>query len=285
MVFNPSSVVRLVHVWIGAFLAGAFLVLSVNAWYILKKRFLETAIPSFKIALVTALVFSLVQLVAGHQSAETVAKYQPVKLAAMEGHYDSLAPANMYILGFVDNKKQKTTGLHIPNGLSFLVHGSFDQPVPGLKAVPGRDRPGQVNAVFQLYHIMIAIGMFLIALTVYACIQWRRKRLFDQRWLLALFVWSVLLPQIANQAGWFTAEMGRQPWVVYGLLRTSDALSKAVTANQVWFSLILFTVVYALLFLLFLYLLDKKIKHGPVDEGRRDSLDESSKRNNPVLQQ
>lgn len=112
---------------------------------------------------------------------------------------------------------------------------------------------------------MVAIGMFLIAITLYASFQWWRGRLFSHRWLLWIFVPGVLLPQIANQVGWYAAEMGRQPWVVYGLLRTSDALSKAVTANQVLFSLILFTLIYTLLFALFIYLLNKKIQHGPVD--------------------
>ncbi len=105
--------------------------------------------------------------------------------------------------------------------------------------------------------------MSLIALTVYASIQWKRGKLFQQRWLMVVFAYSVLLPQIANQAGWFAAEMGRQPWVVYGLLRTSDALSKTVKAEQVLISLIMFMLVYATLFVLFLYLLNKKIKHGP----------------------
>jgi cytochrome d ubiquinol oxidase subunit I len=285
MVFNPSSVDRLVHVWIGAFLAGTFLVLSVNAWYILKKRHLEVAKPSFKIALVVATVCSLLQLFAGHRSADNVAAYQPAKLATMEGHYDSSAAADMYLFGFVNNKEQTTTGVKIPGGLSFLVHGDFDKPIKGLNAFPENERPKQVNAVFQLYHLMIAIGMALIALSIYACIQWRRKKLFDQKWLMVAFVWSVLLPQIANQAGWFTAEMGRQPWVVYGLLKTSDALSKTVTANQVLFSLILFMAVYALLFVLFLYLLNKKIKHGPAEYGAKEDIGEGTKRNNPVLQQ
>jgi cytochrome bd ubiquinol oxidase subunit I len=285
MVFNPSSVDRLIHVWIGAFLAGAFLVLSVNAWYILKKRHLEIAKPSFKIALVAATVFSLLQLVTGSRSAEGVAKNQPAKLAAMEGHYDSMAKADIYLFGFVNNKEQKTTGIKIPGGLSFLVHGNFKEPIKGLNAFKEEERPRQVNAVFQVYHLMIAIGFSLIALTLYACIQWKRKKLFDKRWLLMIFVWSVLLPQIANQAGWFTAEMGRQPWVVYGLLKTSDALSKTVTANQVLFSLILFMVVYALLLILFLYLLNKKIKQGPADHGMKEDIDEGSKRNNPVLKQ
>jgi cytochrome bd ubiquinol oxidase subunit I len=99
------------------------------------------------------------------------------------------------------------------------------------------------------------------------------------------FVLAVLLPQIANQAGWFTAEMGRQPWVVYGLLRTSDALSKSVTANQIMFSLIMFTLVYALLFVLFVYLLNKKIKHGPVEALSKELVEEGSKRNNPIIRQ
>jgi cytochrome d ubiquinol oxidase subunit I len=285
MVFNPSSADRLIHVWIGAFLAGAFLVLSVNAWYILKKRDLEVAKPSFKIALIVATLFSLLQLVTGSRSAEGVAKNQPAKLATMEGHFDSLAKADMYLFGFVNNKEQKTTGIKIPGGLSFLTHGNFNEPIRGLKSFRDDEKPRQVNAVFQLYHLMIAIGMALISLTLYACIQWRRKKLFDQKWLLVVFTWSVLLPQVANQAGWFTAEMGRQPWVVYGLLRTSDALSKTVTANQVLFSLVMFMLVYALLFVLFLYLLNKKIKHGPAEFGVKENIDEGTKRNNPVLQQ
>ena len=113
---------------------------------------------------------------------------------------------------------------------------------------------------------MVAIGIFLIALTIYASFLWWRGKLFQKKWLLWVFVFSVILPQIANQVGWYAAEMGRQPWVVYGHLRTSDALSKAVTANQVWFSLIMFTIIYSLLFVLFIYLLNKKIKHGPSDD-------------------
>lgn len=285
MVFNPSSVDRLTHVWIGAFLAGAFLVLSVNAYYIIKKRHLEIAIPSFRLALVVATICSLLQLVAGHSSADGVAKNQPAKLAALEGHYDSSAKADMFILGYVNNETQKVSGLKIPGGLSFLTHGSFTRPVTGLNAFPVEDRPKQVNAIFQFYHIMVACGMAMIGLTLLAVWLWRKNKLFETKWLMWIFVFSVLLPQIANQAGWFAAEMGRQPWVVYGLLRTSDALSKTVTANQVLFSLILFTVVYLLLLLLFLYLLNKKIKHGPVSIHIQEELEESSKRNNPIMQQ
>lgn len=263
MVFNPSSVDRLLHVWIGAILAGAFMVLSVSAYYILKNKHLEISKSSFKIALVIATIFSLSQLVVGHRSAEGVSVNQPAKLASLEGHYDSSAVASMYLMGWVNNKEQKTSGIKIPGGLTFLLHQDFTTPVKGLNSFKKEDQPSQVNAIFQFYHLMITIGVILIVLSLYGSWQWKRGKLFDKRWLMHLFMWSVLLPQIANQAGWFTAEMGRQPWVVYGLLRTSDALSKVVSANNIIFSLIMFTVVYIMLFILFLYLLNKKIQHGP----------------------
>lgn len=268
MVFNPSSVDRIIHTWQGAFLAGAFLVLSVHAYYIRKGRYIELSKKAFKIALIVATVVSFSQLISGHSSADGVAKNQPAKLAAMEGHYEKSAPAKLYLVGWVDNKTQKVTGIGIPGGLSFLVHQDFKAPITGLNAFKPEDRPGQVNAVFQFYHIMISIGMFLIALTFYASFLWWRGKLFETKWLMWIFSFSVLLPQIANQVGWFAAEMGRQPWIVYGLLRTSQGFSQEVSANQIVFSLVLFTVVYTLLLILFLYSLNKKIKHGPYEEAQ-----------------
>lgn len=268
MVFNPSSLDRIIHVWQGAFLAGAFMVLSVHAYYLRKGRYTDISKKAFKMALVVATVISFSQLISGHSSADGVAKNQPAKLAAMEGHYEESAPADLYLLGWVDNEQQEVTGLGIPGGLSFLVHQDFAAPITGLNAFPKEDRPSQVNAVFQFYHIMIAIGMFLIGLTIYACFLWWKGKLFETKWLLWIFSFSVILPQIANQVGWFTAEMGRQPWIVYGHLRTSQGFSQEVSANQIVFSLVLFTIVYSLLFLLFLYSLNKKIKHGPYDEAQ-----------------
>lgn len=266
MVFNPSSVDRLTHVWLGAFLAGAFLVLSVHAYYLLKNKYVEISKRAFKIALVVATVFSLGQLFTGHHSAEGVAVNQPAKLAAMEGHFKENAPADLYLFGWINKEEQKVNGVKIPGGLSFLLDYDFEANVKGLNAFPEDERPPQVNAVFQFYHIMIFIGMVLIGLTLLASYLWVKGKLFNYRWLLWVFVFAVLLPQIANQAGWFAAEMGRQPWVVYGLLKTSDAFSQAVSDNQILFSLILFFIVYALLFFLFMYMLTKKIKKGPFDE-------------------
>ncbi len=266
MVFNPSSVDRVLHVWVGAFIAGAFLVLSISAYYLLRDRYTEFAQKSFRLAFIVFAVSSVAQLFLGHRSAEIVTKYQPAKLAAMEGHFDSLAVADMYIMGYVDKKNEKTTGISIPGGLSLLVHQSLSAPVRGLKSFHPQDRPTSPNIVFQTYHIMVTLGLFFIALSVAGAYLLWKGTFFKTRWMLHIFAWGVLLPQIANQAGWYAAETGRQPWVVYGLLRTSDALSKAVTAEQVLFSLIMFTIVYTLLFSLFIYLLNKKIKHGPYHE-------------------
>lgn len=265
MVFNPSAVDRVLHVWIGALIAGAFLVLSVHAYYLLKGRFVEISKKAFLIALVVATIFSLSQLHSGHASAVGVAENQPAKLAALEGHYTT-GPGDLYLFGWVNNDTQEVTGVKIPGGLSFLLHYDFKTPVVGLDQFAKEDQPSQVNAVFQTYHLMVIIGMTLIGLTLFACFMWWRKKLFETRWLLLAFVFAVILPQIANQVGWIAAEMGRQPWIVYGLLRTSDAFSATVTAPQLMFSMIMFGIVYLLMFVLFVYLLTKKIHHGPYDE-------------------
>lgn len=272
MVFNPSSMDRLGHVWLGAILSGAFLVMSVHAYYLLKGRHVELSKKAIPIALGVAMIFSLGQLVTGHRSAEGVAHNQPAKLAALEGHYEADAPADMYVMGWVDQEQQKVQGIKVPGGLSYLLHGDTQTPVKGLNAFPKDERPPQVNAVFQFYHLMVAIGMALIAISLLSAFFYFKGSLFNKKWMLRILVVAALLPQIANQVGWFAAEMGRQPWVVYGLLRTSDAFSKTVTANQVITSIILFFFVYLLLFILFVYLLDRKIKHGPMDETETENL-------------
>lgn len=266
MVFNPSSVERILHVWIGALIAGAFLVMSVHAFYILRGRYVEMSKKAFVLALSAASMFSVLQLVAGHGSAVVASKYQPAKLASFEGHYYGNEQASLYLFGWVDQQKKQVYGPHIPGGLSFLIHGNFDTRVPGLDEFPKDEVPSQVNTIFQFYHFMVIFGLYFIGLTLLGLFLWWRGRLFRYRWLIWAFVISVIFPQLANQFGWFAAEMGRQPWVVYGLLKTSDALSAVVNADQVLFSLIVFTLLYILLFALFIYLMNKKIQAGPYDE-------------------
>jgi cytochrome d ubiquinol oxidase subunit I len=265
MVFNPSSVDRLSHVLSGAWMAGATLVLSVSAYYLLKNRHIDIARASMKIAVVFLTCAAFFQLFTGHRSAIGVSVNQPVKMAAFEAHYDSSSPAPFYLFGWVNEKEERVQlGIAVPNMLSFMIHGDFHAPVTGLKAFAKEDRP-PVNIVFQFYHIMVAIGMTLIAFSVVLVVLWRRGTLFKYPLVLKLAVASVILPQIGNQVGWFAAEIGRQPWIVYGLMRTKDAFSTNVQAGQIWFSLILFTVIYTMLFALFIFLLDQKIKHGPED--------------------
>lgn len=262
MVFNPSSLIRFTHTIGGAFTVGSFFILSVSAYYLLKNKHVEAAKVSLKIALFYALFASVFQLVTAHESAKIVGEYQPAKLAAMEAHYNSEKSGDLYLFGWVDNNQKKVIGVAIPQMLSYLLYGDFNKPVTGLNSFKSNEIP-PVNFVFQTYHIMVAIGFALIGLSSLGVFLLWRGKLYNNRPVLILMVASVLAPQIANQAGWFTAEVGRQPWIVYGILRTSDALSKSVSANHVLFSLILFSFVYILLFALFIFLLNEKIQHGP----------------------
>lgn len=267
MVFNPSSMERLAHTLGGAWLAGAFLVISVSAFYLLKKRHVEFAQSSLKIGLLLALFASLFQLFTGHQSALGISEHQPAKLAAFEAHYDSAAAGDLYLFGWVNDEQQQVNlSAKIPGGLSFLLYGDASKPVTGLNEFPPADRP-PVNMVFQSYHFMVGFGIFIILITLTGILFWWRGTLFQKDWLLRILIFSVLAPQIANQLGWFSAEVGRQPWIVYGLMRTSEGLSKAISAGQTMFSLILFTLIYLLLFVLFIFLLDRKIKQGPEVSG------------------
>jgi cytochrome d ubiquinol oxidase subunit I len=266
VLLNPSSINRLSHVLSAAFQTGAFLVISISAYYLIKGRHLEFARASLKIGLLMAMIAAPLQILTGHTSAMGVARTQPAKLAAFEGHYPASAPAAMHLFGWVNDQNERIEfSVAVPGMLSWLISGDSQSHVTGLKAFAPEDRP-PVNIVFQTYHMMVAIGMALLALCMLGAFHWLRGTLSQTRWLLWIFVFAVGLPQLANQLGWLSAELGRQPWVVYGLLRTKDGLSKVVGAGETLTSLILFSFVYLLLFALFIYLLDHKIKAGPTEE-------------------
>jgi len=264
VVFNPSMLERLFHTICGAWSAGAFLVVSVSAWYLLQGKHTEFARKSLKLGLIVALVASFLQAASGHLSAQGVAKNQPAKLAAFEGLYQTTSNAPLVLVGYVDEKNERVVGLSAPGWLSFLTHNDFHTPVIGLNAFKPEDRP-PVQASFLFFHGMVGIGFALIGIAALGFLYFKKGTLHERRWLLWLMVSSVLGPQLGNQLGWFSAEVGRQPWIVYGVMRTPAALSAVVTANVVLTSLIMFTLIYFLLFAVFIYLLNEKIQHGPDD--------------------
>lgn len=273
MVFNPSTVDRLTHTLIGALVLGAFFVASVCSFYLLKNRHEEVSRRCLSIALPTALVFTLLAAITGHDSAQKLIETQPAKLAAMEAHFESAdEPTGLYLFGWPDAESETVHfGVQIPRMLSFLVHNDFQTPVPGLDQIPEQDRP-PVWLPFQTFHLMVFLGSVMIAIAAVANWSWYTRRYEQRRWLLWLIVLMPLAAMTANQAGWITAEVGRQPWIVYpsvqdGVammgLRTADGLSESVTAEQVASSIFLFGVMYSLLFAVWIFVLNHKIQHGP----------------------
>jgi cytochrome d ubiquinol oxidase subunit I len=265
VVFNPSSVERLAHVFMGAWQAGAFLVLSVSAWHLVHGRHEAFAKASFKVGLVVAVLAAVGSIITGDISARLVAERQPAKLAAMEGVYPADESAGLHLFGWVNEGDQKVYGPEIPGGLSWLLYEDTNAPVTGLQAFSEEDWP-PVQRTFQSFHLMVAIGFATFGLTLLALAFFWRGSLFQTRWLMWLFVFAIIGPMVANQVGWLVAEFGRQPWVVYGLMRTEDAVSPSVRVSQVWSSVVMFSLVYSLLLALFLYLLNQKIRHGPLED-------------------
>ncbi|MBA3602533.1 MAG: cytochrome ubiquinol oxidase subunit I [Parachlamydiaceae bacterium] len=265
MVFNPSSMDRLAHSIIGCWLSGAFLVISISAYYMLKKQHFEFSKQTMKIGLTVASIALVMQFFSGDSSVRGVSKNQPAKFAAIEGIFETSKGVQLNIFGIPNVKDERIDySIAIPKLLSYLTTGDAEGEIKGLNTVPKKDWPN-VRAVFQTYHLMIAMWVCMVICAVLALYLWSKKKLFSATWVLRLLVISVLFPQIGNQAGWVTAEMGRFPWIVQDLLRISDGLSKSVTANQILGSIIMFGFVYFFLFVLFIYILNEKIVHGPGD--------------------
>ncbi|SMP44462.1 cytochrome bd-I ubiquinol oxidase subunit 1 apoprotein [Neorhodopirellula lusitana] len=273
MVFNPSSVDRLTHTVIGAFVLGAFFVASVCSFYLLKGRHLEVARRCLSIAIPTSLLFTILAAATGHDSAQKLVETQPAKLAAMEAHFQtSDQPTGLYAFGWPDAENETVHfGIQLPAMLSFLVYNDFETPVPALDQIPADQRP-PIWLPFQTFHLMVGLGTLMIGVAGLACWFWYRKSLDQKRWLLWALVFMPVAAMTANQAGWITAEVGRQPWIVYpsvqdGVemmgLRTADGLSESVTAEQVLSSIIMFGIIYSLLFAVWVFVLNQKIQHGP----------------------
>jgi cytochrome d ubiquinol oxidase subunit I len=264
VVNTPTFLPRLFHVWVASWMIGAALVLSVSAFYVLKNRHREFARRNFSMAVKVFAVLAILQVfIFGAQMAIAVTENQEPKLAAIEGNWEPESCATLDIIGWVDESARKTYAIGVPCLLSFLSYGSFDATVPGLEQFPEKNW-APVNLAFQAYHVMIDLGFLFPLIGVVLWFVWRRRKGEHMpRWLLWVAISTVVLAEVATIAGWWTAEVGRQPWIVWNVLRTADAVSPTLTTGQVLLSLITFALLYALLLVLFLFLLDRKIKHGP----------------------
>lgn len=264
VIFNPSTLVRMAHTTVAAFQTSVFVVAGVSAYYLLKGRHEALFRRALGIALVMAALFTPLQIFLGDLSGRVVGKHQPAKLAAMEGHWETntRGGAGFTVLALPDQEKELNRfELSIPNGLSLLATHSLDGIVPGLKEFRRQDRPN-VLLVFTTFRIMIAVGMLYLLVMAWAFLLWRTGRLYeDRRFLRTLFAVHPL-GFLAVETGWITTEAGRQPWLVYDLMRTSEGISPVPPGSVLW-SLALFLVIFASIGSIYAYYVARMIRQGP----------------------
>lgn len=264
VVTQKFAILEFIHTVSGAYILSAFFVMGISAYHLLKKRDIIFFSRSFKIALVFGLVFSLVEAFEGHYHAADLAEKQPAKLAAMETHWETKAQAPIFLFSIPDeaNERNRIEILPIPGLLSRFAKHDPNAKVTGLKDIPKSDRP-PVLLTSLSFKGMVALGGYFVLMTLIGFFI--RNRLVDYPFYLKLMLFSIPLPYIALELGWVVAEVGRQPWIVYGLMRTSDAVSP-VAGSQVLVSLIAFIVVYGLLGTAGFFLMARHAKRGPVTE-------------------
>lgn len=263
---NPSTLPRFTHTVLATWVAGAFFVAGLSAWYLLKGRHTEFARHWLRVGLVVGLGASLAIPVVGHWHALQVAETQPAKMAAFEGIYTTGSHAGLTVAGWVDTEAEEVRGLVVPSLLSIMLGGRPSKEVVGLNDFVPADRP-LVQLTFQTYHLMVTLGIYFAGLMLLGLLLWWRGFLDRNRAFLWVLVLSIPLPIVATQVGWAAAEVGRQPWIVYGELRTADAVSAVVPAGQVVTSLALFGVIYALLFVAWLRIVRGIVRRGPDEPG------------------
>ena len=265
LVLNPWALLQYAHNMSGAAITGAFVMSAVGAFYLLSQKHVEQGRISVRLGVIAGLIFSVLQAYPwGDAQARMVAYKQPVTLAAMEALFDTQPGAPLAILGQPNVPQQRLDNpLIIPNMLSFLTWRSFGAEVHGLNSFPPDQWPDNIPLLYYAYHIMVGLGTIFIAISAIAGLLLWRNQLYNARWMLWILLLLAPFPYIANTAGWMTAELGRQPWLIYGLLRTADGYSKMVSAGNGWFTLLGFFGMYTLLSMLFLLLVLREIQHGP----------------------
>lgn len=261
VVTNPFAWQQIVHTLSGAYLLAGFFVLGISSYHILRKNEVTLFSKSFRIGVVFALVFSLLEVVQGHMHGAEVAKIQPAKLAAMESLWETKksAPQYLFLIPDPENERNALEILPIPGALSMLAYHDFQAEVKGLKDFPKEDRP-PVTLTFLSFRTMVGLGFLFPLLALWAFKI--RNKLEENPRFLRLLIYVIPLPYIALEAGWVVAEVGRQPWIVYGLMRTSEAVS-SIASSQVGFSFVALTILYTLLGIADIYLLAKFARKGP----------------------
>lgn len=262
MFLNPTNLSHQTHVLLACWLTGAFLIISVSAFYLLKDKYKDFATRSMKVGLIIGGACIILQLVSADNLGRKIGEHNPEKLAAFEGIYTTKESTPAYAFGWVDAKNEKVYGLKIPALMSLLMYRNTTTPVPGLDSFPKENWPW-VPVVFQVYHLMIAMWGLMFIGAAFGIYYWRKNNWKMHPLLLKFLVISVVFPQLANIGGWYSSCMGRQPWIVYKLMKTKDAFSAHLTRGQLIGSFTMFVGLYLLFFVLFLFLLDKKIKSGP----------------------
>jgi cytochrome bd ubiquinol oxidase subunit I len=258
---NPSTLPRYAHTVSALLIAGGCMAAAIGAYHLLKGTHKEFARQSLSYGLAIAAIFSVMILVTGHFQAVEVVEQQPVKMAAMEGHWNT-GPTPLGLAGFVNTSAKTTTAIEVPGGVSFLATYNFTTPYPGLNDVPAADLP-PIQATYQTYHLMIITFVLLIVGTSYLWWLHRSGKLENNKTLLRFLLWFWLIPELGIQMGWAAAEIGRQPWIVQGLLRTEDAVSVVVPAWQIAVTIAIFFAIYALLFVGWARVVLGLIKAGP----------------------
>ena len=288
--FNPSTLPRYTHVVVALLILGAFASLAVGAWYLLRGKHADFAMKTIRVGAIVGIVASCALIVTAHSSAVEVSQEQPTKLAMMEGMYDDEVPP-LYAFGWVDEENQQVvTPFSIPGGTSFLATGTWDTEYQGLNSLAQTEKYADVdvanmpvNLVFQSYHLMVAMyGLIMLTVILALVFTLRGGRIRTMRWLQKLLVVAPLFPLIAIQVGWITAEVGRQPWVVYPstsgpdgvALLTQNAISQSVSAPELLTTLALFIAVYVFLFVGWARVISHFIKRGPVADSETNAAKE-----------
>jgi len=265
LVLNRWAWWQYAHNMSGAAITGAFAMVSIGAFYLLWGKYAEYGRIFIKTGVMAGCIFSLLQLFpTGDRQGRLIARYQPVTLAAMEARFTSGPGAPLVIIGQPNVEERKIDNpILVPKMLSFLTYRRWEANVRGLDAFPQELWPQNISLLYYSYHIMVGLGTIFIAIMVISLFLLWCGKLFNARWMLWILMLSLPFPYIANTAGWMTAELGRQPWLVYGLFRTADGYSKTVSPGNAMFTLLGFMGMYTVLGILFLFLVRREIENGP----------------------